>query len=74
MENKTMGLLKLIKKGDYLSIHGSNDLHRVIDIFMPDGIIVTQQYALCEQNKGIKDILAVYKLNDKGDLVLAWQK
>lgn len=67
-------LLNKIKKGNFIQVSGSMDLHRVIDIFQPDGIVVTQQYALCEQNKGLKDILAIYEPNEKGDLILVWEK
>lgn len=72
MSNESV--LKHVKKGNFIQVSGSMDLHRVIDIFQPDGIVVTQQYALCEQNKGLKDILAIYEPNEKGDLILIWEK
>lgn len=74
MSNESLALINKIKKTSYIQVSGSLDLHRVIDIFMPDGIVVTRQYALCEQNKGLKDILAIYEPNEKGDLILVWEK
>lgn len=66
-------VLSAVEPGDYLLIEGDDDYHKVLGIYPPD-IITTLQYALSKRNGGLDDILAVYKKDENGGLILKWSK